>query len=116
MTSNISSDSFNSEQTFLLEELHPSLGRSPAALLISAATMFGLFADVMSYVPSATSASPTRAANSYSSALTILLPVFASYKALRSSDPSQLAPWLMYWVVLSVILLAESWTVFILGW
>lgn len=22
----------------------------------------------------------------------------------------------MYWVVLSVILLAESWTVFILGW
>lgn len=51
-----------------------------------------------------------------SSALSILLPVFASYKALRSSDPSQLAPWLMYWVVLSVVLLAESWTVFILGW
>lgn len=50
------------------------------------------------------------------SALTILFPVFASYKALRTSDPSQLAPWLMYWVVLSAILLAESWTVFILGW
>ncbi|CAP99207.1 Pc22g19190 [Penicillium rubens Wisconsin 54-1255] len=53
---------------------------------------------------------------SYSSVITILFPVFASYKALRSSDPSQLAPWLMYWVVLSVILLVESWTVFIIGW
>lgn len=51
-----------------------------------------------------------------SSVITILFPVFASYKALRSSDPSQLAPWLMYWVVLSVVLLAESWTVFIIGW
>lgn len=51
-----------------------------------------------------------------SSILTILLPIFASYKALRSSDPYQLAPWLMYWVVLSAILMAESWTVFILGW
>ncbi|KAJ5604888.1 hypothetical protein N7510_010042 [Penicillium lagena] len=60
--------------------------------------MFGIFADLMSSV------------------ITILFPVFASYKALRSSDPSQLAPWLMYWVVLSVILLAESWTVFIIGW
>ncbi|KXG54006.1 TB2/DP1/HVA22-related protein [Penicillium griseofulvum] len=60
--------------------------------------MFGIFADLMSSV------------------ITIFFPVFASYKALRSSDPSQLAPWLMYWVVLSVILLAESWTVFIIGW
>ncbi|KAJ5790606.1 uncharacterized protein N7518_007617 [Penicillium psychrosexuale] len=60
--------------------------------------MFGIFADLLSSV------------------ITILFPVFASYKALRSSDPSQLAPWLMYWVVLSVILLAESWTFFIIGW
>ncbi|OQE42298.1 hypothetical protein PENCOP_c004G08010 [Penicillium coprophilum] len=60
--------------------------------------MFGIFADLISSV------------------ITIFFPVFASYKALRSSDPSQLAPWLMYWVVLSVILLAESWTVFIIGW
>jgi len=51
-----------------------------------------------------------------SSVITILFPIFASYKALRSSDPSQLAPWLMYWVVLSVILLAESWTIFLIGW
>ncbi|KAJ6108428.1 hypothetical protein N7523_009751 [Penicillium sp. IBT 18751x] len=60
--------------------------------------MFGIIADLMSSV------------------ITILFPIFASYKALRTSDPSQLAPWLMYWVVLSVILLAESWTVFIIGW
>ncbi|KAJ5408737.1 TB2/DP1/HVA22-related protein [Penicillium cosmopolitanum] len=60
--------------------------------------MFGIIADLMSSV------------------ITILFPIFASYKALRSADPSQLAPWLMYWVVLSVILLAESWTVFIIGW
>ncbi|KAL4913286.1 TB2/DP1, HVA22 family-domain-containing protein [Aspergillus aurantiobrunneus] len=59
---------------------------------------FGIFADLLSSI------------------LTILLPIFASYKALRSSDPYQLAPWLMYWVVLSAILMAESWTVFILGW
>ncbi|BCR88135.1 HVA22/TB2/DP1 family protein [Aspergillus chevalieri] len=60
--------------------------------------MFGIFADLLSSV------------------VTILFPIFASWKALRSSNPSQLAPWLIYWVVLSVILLAESWTVFILGW
>ncbi|RAL11749.1 HVA22/TB2/DP1 family protein [Aspergillus homomorphus CBS 101889] len=55
-------------------------------------------------------------ADLFSSIITILFPIFASYKALRSSDPSQLAPWLMYWVVLSAVLMAESWTVFILGW
>ncbi|KAL2012841.1 hypothetical protein VTN00DRAFT_366 [Thermoascus crustaceus] len=60
--------------------------------------MFGIFADLASSV------------------ITILFPVFASWKALRSSDPAQLAPWLMYWVVLSGVLLAESWTVWILGW
>ncbi|CAG7968169.1 unnamed protein product [Penicillium salamii] len=60
--------------------------------------MFGIFADLMSSV------------------ITIFFPVFASFKALRSSDPSQLAPWLMYWVVLSVIIWAESWTYFIIGW
>ncbi len=46
----------------------------------------------------------------------MLFPIFASYKALRTSDPAQLTPWLMYWVVLSSVLLVESWTVFILGW
>lgn len=51
-----------------------------------------------------------------SSIITILLPVFASYKALRASDLAQLTPWLIYWIILSLILLAESWSVFILGW
>lgn len=51
-----------------------------------------------------------------SSIITILFPIFASFKALRSGDPSQLAPWLMYWVVLSALLMAESWTYFIVGW
>ncbi|KAL1967066.1 hypothetical protein VTN77DRAFT_3590 [Rasamsonia byssochlamydoides] len=60
--------------------------------------MFGFFADLLSSV------------------VTILFPAFASYKAIRSADPRQLTPWLMYWVVLSGILLAESWTVFIIGW
>ncbi|EEH19803.2 hypothetical protein PABG_02062 [Paracoccidioides brasiliensis Pb03] len=60
--------------------------------------MFGVIADLLSSV------------------LTILFPIFASYKALRASDPTQLAPWLMYWVVMSLILLAESWTYFIVGW
>ncbi|KAI9823380.1 MAG: hypothetical protein M1819_001353 [Sarea resinae] len=51
-----------------------------------------------------------------SSILTILFPIFASYKALRTSDPAQLTPWLMYWVVLSCALLVESWTEWILVW
>ncbi|PGH04454.1 hypothetical protein AJ80_08507 [Polytolypa hystricis UAMH7299] len=60
--------------------------------------MFGIIADLLSSV------------------LTILFPIFASYKALRSVDPSQLKPWLMYWVVMSIVLLIESWTYFIVGW
>ena len=51
-----------------------------------------------------------------SSFLTILFPIFASYKALRTSSLAQVAPWLMYWVVLSIVMLAESWTYFIIGW
>ncbi|KAF7511505.1 hypothetical protein GJ744_004093 [Endocarpon pusillum] len=60
--------------------------------------MFGIIADFLASI------------------ITILLPVFASYKALRASDPAQLTPWLIYWIILSLILLVESWTVFILGW
>jgi receptor expression-enhancing protein 1/2/3/4 len=47
---------------------------------------------------------------------TVLFPIFASYKALRTSDPAQLTPWLMYWVILSLALLAESTFSFILTW
>ncbi|KAJ9209645.1 hypothetical protein DTO166G4_8775 [Paecilomyces variotii] len=60
--------------------------------------MFGIVADFLSSV------------------ISILFPAFASYKAIRTADPRQLAPWLMYWVVLTGVLLAESWTVFIIGW
>ncbi|KAI9805533.1 MAG: hypothetical protein M1825_000784 [Sarcosagium campestre] len=51
-----------------------------------------------------------------SSLSTFVFPVFASYKALRSSDPAQLTPWLMYWVVLACLLLVESWTEWFLAW
>ncbi|KAL1996456.1 hypothetical protein VTN49DRAFT_221 [Thermomyces lanuginosus] len=51
-----------------------------------------------------------------SAGISYLFPAFASYKAIRASDPRQLAPWLMYWVVLSGILVAESWVYFIVSW
>ncbi|EFZ02774.1 TB2/DP1 domain protein [Metarhizium robertsii] len=51
-----------------------------------------------------------------SSVASFLFPIFASYKALKTSDPAQLTPWLMYWVVFSICLLVESWLSFILFW
>lgn len=60
--------------------------------------MFDTFATLLSSVP------------------TFLFPVFASYKALKTSDPALLTPWLMYWVVLATALLFESWFGFILVW
>ncbi|WYZ35769.1 hypothetical protein EsH8_X_000416 [Colletotrichum jinshuiense] len=51
-----------------------------------------------------------------SSVASFLFPLFASYKALKTSDPAQLTPWLMYWVVLACALLVESWTEWILVW
>ncbi|OJD23284.1 hypothetical protein ACJ73_05361 [Blastomyces percursus] len=85
--------------------------------------MFGIVADLLSSEDLPTIGIPVIGADwdiffrfAYSSALTILFPIFASYKALRTSDPSQLAPWLMYWVVMSIVLLVESWTYFIIGW
>ncbi|KAL3420601.1 Receptor expression-enhancing protein 2 [Phlyctema vagabunda] len=51
-----------------------------------------------------------------SSIPTFLFPVFASYKALKTTDPALLTPWLMYWVVLACALLFESWVGFILVW
>ncbi|KAI0548695.1 TB2/DP1, HVA22 family-domain-containing protein [Xylaria curta] len=55
-------------------------------------------------------------AHFFASIASFLFPLFASYKALKTSDPAQLTPWLMYWSVLSCALLAESWTEFILTW
>ncbi|KAK0334468.1 hypothetical protein LTR94_016600, partial [Friedmanniomyces endolithicus] len=60
--------------------------------------MFGFIADILTSVTS------------------ILFPIFASYKALRTSDPANLAPWLMYWTTLSLFLLVESQLYFILYW
>ncbi|KAH9890139.1 TB2/DP1, HVA22 family-domain-containing protein [Xylariomycetidae sp. FL2044] len=54
--------------------------------------------------------------NSIASLASFLFPLFASYKAIKTSDPAQLTAWLMYWCVLSVGLLAESWLYFILCW
>ncbi|KAG6031980.1 hypothetical protein E4U41_007366 [Claviceps citrina] len=51
-----------------------------------------------------------------SSIASFLFPIFASYKALKTSDPTQLTPWLMYWVVFSICLLVESWFSFVLFW
>ncbi|KAK4039066.1 TB2/DP1, HVA22 family-domain-containing protein [Parachaetomium inaequale] len=51
-----------------------------------------------------------------SSIASFLFPLFASYKALKTADPAQLTPWLMYWVVLACALLVESWTDWFLVW
>lgn len=55
-------------------------------------------------------------AKTLSSIASFLFPLFASYKALKTSDPGQLTPWLMYWVVLACVLLVESWTDWFLVW
>lgn len=76
---------------------HPPL-ESIEQLLPSIDNMFDTFAGLLSSIP------------------TFLFPVFASYKALKTSDPALLTPWLMYWVVLACALFIESWTAFILFW
>ncbi|KAK5957069.1 hypothetical protein OHC33_001438 [Knufia fluminis] len=60
--------------------------------------MFGIIADLISSVT------------------TILLPCYLSYKSLRLGDPAQTTPWLIYFIILTLTLLAESWTLFIIGW
>ena len=49
-------------------------------------------------------------------ATTVLFPIFASYKALHTSDPALLAPWLIYFVVLSIFTTVENVFDFILSW
>ncbi|KAF2453264.1 hypothetical protein BDY21DRAFT_367059 [Lineolata rhizophorae] len=41
-------------------------------------------------------------------ALTLVLPTFAAHRALRTSDPALLAPWLIYFLLISVLHAAES--------
>jgi len=55
-------------------------------------------------------------ADSLNTTITILFPVFASYKALHTSDPALLSPWLMYFVTLTLAHLLESTFSFILEW
>ncbi|BFZ61240.1 hypothetical protein YB2330_002299 [Saitoella coloradoensis] len=45
-----------------------------------------------------------------------LFPIFASYKALKTNDPKQLTPLLMYWVVIGLVTVAESWTYWFIFW
>ena len=42
------------------------------------------------------------------SLISIVLPIHFTHKALRTSSPPYLAPWLMYWSILSLFLLCES--------
>lgn len=49
-------------------------------------------------------------------ALTVLFPIFASYKALHTSDPALLAPWLMYFIALMLFHTVENTFDFILTW
>jgi hypothetical protein len=46
----------------------------------------------------------------------VLLPAYVSYKALRSRDPAQSHPWLIYFTILSLVQLADAYTNFITGW
>ncbi|OCK92669.1 uncharacterized protein K441DRAFT_570023 [Cenococcum geophilum 1.58] len=60
--------------------------------------MFGIIADAINIIAA------------------VLFPIFASYKALRTSDPALLSPWLMYFVTLSLLHLFETTFDFILSW
>ncbi|KAF2843174.1 hypothetical protein M501DRAFT_914715, partial [Patellaria atrata CBS 101060] len=60
--------------------------------------MFGFIADLITSV------------------ISILFPVFASYKALEHGDPAELTPWLMYWVIFSLAHLFEYNLGFIIDW
>jgi hypothetical protein len=59
---------------------------------------------------------PCRLTDTSSSVTCIILPAYISYKALRSRDPAQSHPWLIYFTILSLVQLADSYTDFITGW
>src|SRR5579871_1481282 len=50
--------------------------------------------------------------NAFRSVAAFLFPIFASYKALKANDQTQLTPWLMYWVVVACVIVVEN----LLGW
>ncbi|KAK9375876.1 TB2/DP1, HVA22 family-domain-containing protein [Lipomyces chichibuensis] len=51
-----------------------------------------------------------------SSCVSFQYPVYASYKALKSRDQDALVPWLVYWVVVSVVTAVETWFGFLFVW
>ncbi|KAK9467332.1 TB2/DP1, HVA22 family-domain-containing protein [Lipomyces arxii] len=51
-----------------------------------------------------------------SSAVSFQYPVYASYKAIKSEDRDILIPWLVYWVVVSVVTTFETWFGFLFVW
>ncbi|GME23466.1 TB2/DP1/HVA22-related protein [Neofusicoccum parvum] len=54
--------------------------------------------------------------NLLTTGLTTLFPIFASYKALRTGDPQQLTPWLMFWVCFTIAQTAEYWFAWAVDW
>ncbi|KAK9252574.1 TB2/DP1, HVA22 family-domain-containing protein [Lipomyces tetrasporus] len=51
-----------------------------------------------------------------SSCISFQYPVYASYKALKSRDQDALVPWLVYWVVVSIVTTLETWFGFLFVW
>lgn len=55
-------------------------------------------------------------ASAITSLAAFAFPTFASYKAIKANDNSQLTPWLMFWSVQACILFVEHWCFFFLQW
>ncbi|KAI9888890.1 MAG: hypothetical protein M1814_006179 [Vezdaea aestivalis] len=60
--------------------------------------MFGLIADLLC------------------SLLTLLLPIYATHRALRTPTPASTTPWLTYWLIHALLLFLESWTSWLLSY
>ncbi|KAK7552121.1 TB2/DP1, HVA22 family-domain-containing protein [Phyllosticta citricarpa] len=54
--------------------------------------------------------------NLLTTGVSTLFPIFASYKALRTRDPAQLTPWLMYWVVFTIAQTTEAYAGWAVEW
>ncbi|KAK8169683.1 TB2/DP1, HVA22 family-domain-containing protein [Phyllosticta citrichinensis] len=54
--------------------------------------------------------------NLLTTGVSTLFPIFASYKALRTRDPAQLTPWLMYWVVFTIAQTTEAYAGWAVDW
>ena len=80
--------------------------------------MFGIVARIVSYSSRPPCCSPLKISVSVDGVLThvvhcrsvaaLLFPIFASYKALKANDQTQLTPWLMYWVVIACVIVVDN--------